>query len=287
MVSIASSIYQRNVTEKIMRELRHQVTLSLNDTAFTVEGYVNNTVLKNLREAAKTFKQREKVIWDELGKGGTNLTDFTNRTGEMKRYTGYKLFFDGVNVSARNKMLDIEKPTGALYRNPNGRGRMKDMYAPLTGGHKGTPSYSTKMRYVSLYLYADSEHAFFVDNPSHTKRGRKGRKLSQGTGWFRLYCRLVMNAFYLCFKNSYSLGSLLSIAGGSNFNPREIYDKVNEYREYSIGIPRFTKYDKELAHWSNHNKDLKYNSIFSERNGKGRKTYTLTITLPVSVENIL
>lgn len=68
MVSIASSIYQRNVTEKIMRELRHQVT-SLNDTALTVEGYVDEQVLKNLREAAKIFKQREKVIWDVVGQG--------------------------------------------------------------------------------------------------------------------------------------------------------------------------------------------------------------------------
>ena len=186
--------------------------------------------LKSLAQRCiERFIRQEKKIWEELGnyqgkdttypqlKRGSHskklnigfgkepsgevnfnseLHKFTNRTREMKNYTGYIIRFDNKVIQGRNRILS-KYISQSFLKGVNGKGT--DYALPLENVAKGYGVKYNKRATVdrrwknsnplgfniAISVFTDSEHAFYVDNPN--PHPDKQRQLTQGTGWFRLY----------------------------------------------------------------------------------------------------
>lgn len=186
--------------------------------------------LKSLAQRCiERFIRQEKKIWEELGnyqgkdttypqlKRGVHskkltvgyddktaktvnfnseLHKFTNRTREMKNYTGYIIRFDNKVIQGRNRILS-KYISQSFLKGVSGKGT--DYALPLENVAKGYGVKYNKRATVdrrwknssplgfniAISVFADSEHAFYVDNPN--PHPQKKRRFTQGTGWFRLY----------------------------------------------------------------------------------------------------
>ena len=149
----------------------------------------------------RTGWSKEVSIDGDTRKLNSNLHKFQNRTHEMKNYTGYIILFDGKIITGRNRLLSAHAVKGQRWQNPNikgqyalplsniARGYGETLEGKIDKRYRGKNDGFRKMVNVSIAIFADSEHAFYVDNPAPQKRS----PYTQGTGWFRRYAQEVAN----------------------------------------------------------------------------------------------
>lgn len=192
----------------------------------------------------------------------SHLHEFTNRTKEMKNRTGYVIFWDGAIIGGEN-VLEYYKETvkhsksfyDEDYGTENDRLTVKGyksvprekvlrekIPAQMRRRSRFLDGYHSWQSDLSIAIFSNSEHAFFVDNPapkkyfasekpsasekrrpSHQKhllrrRRRRRRPDTQGTGWFRLYAQKIAQLWvtmvidYINYYVTYKLPE--EIAGG-------------------------------------------------------------------------
>lgn len=145
----------------------------------------------------------------------SHLHEFTNRTNEMKNRTGYVIFWDGSIVGGQNVLeyykenvehantfygedgtgfLDggyvtgyspVSESTAVFEKIPSNRRRYRQRYY-RNNKDEGITS-QTWQTDLSIAIFSNSEHAFYVDNP----KPRKRKATTQGTGWFRMYAQKI------------------------------------------------------------------------------------------------
>lgn len=151
--------------------------------------------VKNLiKEHAIKFKEKEKSLWNALGKAEEPQPGaFGEITGRLKKGTGYVITLNGVRISSSNTILGAPVTRRMRFKGKE--------FSP----HKKQNNQYVRNFAVGIAIFTNVPYADFVNNPERKKLKndsfykevyRKAGTLYAGTGWFDIYATLLTNMFY-------------------------------------------------------------------------------------------
>lgn len=198
----------------------------------------------------------------------SHLHEFTNRTNEMKNRTGYVIFWDGSIIGGQNVLeyykenvehtktfydedgtgfLDggyvtgyssVSGATAAFEKIPSNRRRYRQRYY-RNNKDLGVTSQTWRTD-LSIAIFSNSEHAFYVDNP----KPRKREATTQGTGWFRMYAQKIAQLWvtmvidmvdnYIKYVLPEEVGQDYKLSSHKNSNEEDIGRMRNAKRKWKL-----------------------------------------------------